>query len=517
MHDNTLYFAQFIAPDIFDCPFGLFHYEIDRYFHLDRKENTFVLKIFRGAAKTTLLRFYVLQQILWGNLHYVVWIGANAQKANESVEAIRDLSLMPNVRKMFGDVRANSNKWSSDEYYHLSNTVKFGKQKHTYDGIIQSLGANQPLQGSNISNFRPDLIVLDDVEPPEGDRLSDDMVKKLIKWYDSTVTYAVKNLVSTRKFVVGTNTRENGFIGQISKRAGTFTVKIPVLATTPAMAKKYGVEVDQSIWEDRFPTWKMHELRDDPEETDEFHEQMLLIDSPSGAAKINMSQIHYLDSLEEIPQDPLDSRLCFTLDMAFKITKDADKSGIVAALWNRGHYEYDLEGIEGKFGTYGTLDKLFEMINFWHDVFPQLDIKVGIEAYVWDVIEKEFRSRKEAFEKENPGTHIFLEPLKPKHVAKVDRIKAKIPMVEAGRVYIYRPMCRQLIAKLAAFRGAKKRAGDDLEDAWAYQKDVGQTMDMSVYDKPPVPYKRRWWDSKGVKPIIGGGKEAPRRIGGIYI
>jgi hypothetical protein len=410
---------------------------------------------------------------------------------------------------MFGDPRKESTKWSIDEYYHFKNTVQFGKKKHSYDSYLESLGAGQPLQGSNLGSNRIHRAILDDIEDP-SETWSDEMVAKYLEWFDTTLFYALHDYKTSKIFVLGTNARRDGFIGQLSRRPGVYTIKFPCMAYTDELAQKFGVGFDESLWPERYPTELLKQWR---KTQPGFAEQMLMLpDDRESIYRIPMDRVTIFQSLDTCPPPSSDLTLCFTVDTAKKATKDADKSAIVVGLWDKGKDLYVIEGIQGKWGTLGTMDKLFEMVALWSEVFQGVEIKLGVESDTWDVIETFFRDRRYKFEAKYPGIRMSLTELKTKSVAKTDRIMGMIPLVEAGRVKIYEPRCEQLLGRLYAFRGKAVRKGDDLEDAWAYQRDLGMS---GVVERAPDPaedpnkmpfWKRNGWTLQEKKRIgrIGG-------------
>jgi hypothetical protein len=207
------------------------------------------------------------------------------------------------------------------------------------------------------------------------------------------------------------------------------------------------------------------------------------------------------------------TKITFTLDMATRVTRHADKSAIVAGLWDRGMDHWTLEAKEGKWGTLGTIDRLFDMIKFWAvDVFPGRPVEVGIEMAAWDVMARYYNEAKRDFDKENPGVIIKLSELKANLVSKADRVLAMKPLCEVGREHIYEPKCAVLIGRLLAFHGRKVRSGDDTEDAWAYQRDLGLKKTVRREDEEAAR-PLLWYERAGRK--IAATRRL-RRVGGVH-
>lgn len=68
--------------------------------------------------------------------------------------------------------------------------------------------------------------------------------------------------------------------------------------------------------------------------------------------------------------------------------------------------------------------------------------------------------------------NVSISELKPNGRRKEDRIKALIPIIEMGKLYIREDM-KELLNQMIRFDGNPKNSGDDILDALAYQLDIG--------------------------------------------
>lgn len=509
MRYSTLWYAANAWPEKYYLPFSPIHFEMDREIHQNAAPIILIL-IFRGAAKTQFARANAAKDLHWGDSTYTVWVGPNRPQANKSVRFIVDMMTRPNLRRIFGDPKALSTKWSIDEYFHFKNKISFGKWQHEYDGYLEPLGVEQQLQGSNIGGSRITRAILDDIEPP-NERWSVDMVSDKLDWFDKTLFFSLQDLRTSKIIVLSTNSLPEGFSGQLSRRKNVYTVRYPVMAYTQDIADQFGVKLNESLWPERYPT---DMLKDMMLSMPGFQNQMLMMDERSETNKIPMDKLDIFDDLDKCPAMSSDLKLCFTVDMAHKKGSKNDRSSIVAALWDQGRDEWCLEAKQDRWGVIGTMEKLFEMIKVWTLVFPGVEVRVGVEEDTWDVIERFFKEHRQAYEEEYPLVRMSLVELKHKLVAKVDRVKAKIPVVEAGRCHIYGPKCEILISRLLNFDGRKQRVGDDVEDAWAYQRDLGMRSGVSSRKDDDLPTEGvPWWQKNGWKLQEN---VASRRYGGLY-
>lgn len=510
LKSSTLFYGLNMWPEAFDKVFSPIHLDMDRQLH-DNRAPIIIFHTFRKSAKTTFFQTNSAKDSHWSDKSYTVYVASNKKQANKSVQFVADMMMRPNAQALFGDPRTNSTKWSFDEYLHFGNTIKFGKFKHTYNSFIEGVGAGEPLQGSKIANVRPTKIILDDIEPPE-EEWPEDKVADALHWFDTVIFYALADHKTSKILVAGTNARAKGFVGQLSKRRNVYVVKYPCMAYTQQLADKFGVPLNASLWEEQYSTEELNEWR---YTQPGFMTQMLMIDYDDGSGhRFPMDRIDVFDDIDKCPGNSTDLKLCFSIDMAYSKTRHADKSALVAAIWDRGHTCYVLDAVQGRFGTIGTMDKMFQMIRLWSEVFQGVEIRVGVESKIWDVIQSYFRERRDKFYDEFPGTRVGLLELKPGVTSKVDRVKAFIPIAEAGRLHIYEPKCKQLIGRIIDFDGKAKRSGDDLEDALAYQRYIGMKNAVSKDDEETMEVERLpWWRKRGLY-LIENKPKMVRRIGG---
>jgi len=511
LRKSILWYGINAWPEKFSLPFSPIHYEIDREIQSCPKPIVLIL-IFRGSAKTTLARTLAAKDLHWGDSSYTVYVGPNKSQANKSVRFIVDMMSRPRMKKIFGDPFKYSTKKSMDEYFHFCNEVKIGDWVHTYDGYLEALGVGQKLQGSNIGGSRLTRVVLDDIEDP-SENWTEGQVESALDWFDKTLFFALQDMNKSKIIVLSTKCEPSSFSRRLSQRKNVHTIVYPCMAYTPELAEQFGVELDESLWPEKYPTEVLKEMR---ATLPGFKSQMLMIPETETDMSFDMSKIDVFDDIGKMAfliDQTIETKLTFSLDMASRVTRHADKSAIVAGMWHRGTDHWTLEAKEGKWGVIGTIDRLFRMIEFWGvNIFPGRTIEVGIEMAAWDIMARYFNEKKKELEKKCPSIIVKLVELKSKLVSKADRVLAMKPLCEVGREHIYEPMCAHLIGRLMAFHGRKVRSGDDTEDAWAYQRDLGLKVIVSREDEE-IPRPLAWYERAGRS--IATGRRF-RRIGGIH-
>lgn len=112
---------------------------------------------FRGSGKSTYAEEAVLLRGAFRQFRHCLFIGGNADLANERLHSIRhEIETNEALAELFGDLRGAV--WS-DQRLELSNGV-----------LIRALGRGQQIRGTKGDDTRPDLVVLDDIEDKDSVR-----------------------------------------------------------------------------------------------------------------------------------------------------------------------------------------------------------------------------------------------------------------------------------------------------------------------------------------------------------
>ncbi len=164
----------------------------------------------RGHAKSTNLTFKDdLHAVVYTYKHYIIILSDTRDQATGFLEAIKEeLEENEALREDFGDLRGEV--WRED--------VIITKTKIK----VQAKGAGQKVRGLKHKNWRPDLIVLDDIENDENVRTPEQR-QKLLSWFDKAVS---KCGDSYTDFVyIGTVLHYDSLLVKVMKRAAYRSVK----------------------------------------------------------------------------------------------------------------------------------------------------------------------------------------------------------------------------------------------------------------------------------------------------
>jgi len=119
----------------------------------DRSKRYAAFKVFRGGAKTTLLRAFTAKRISYGSSRTIVLVSEAEARAQESLDWLK--------------MQVEHNKvWSTS--FGLEKGDKWTdwiKIRHNYLGIqiaVKAVGLTGQVRGINVDGYRPDLVVVDD-------------------------------------------------------------------------------------------------------------------------------------------------------------------------------------------------------------------------------------------------------------------------------------------------------------------------------------------------------------------
>ncbi len=173
---DPLYFCHKYLPHYFDKVPAPFHYELVGF--LEQRGEEVVTPVAVAAprefAKTTVCSFgYVLHQICFNRRHFII-IGSDAEDLASDLTAYLYLELLYNERlhQDFGQlVKANR---AVDDFV------------TTNDIRVKARGRGQRLRGLKHRQWRPDLVILDDLENDVNVR-NPEIVQQVLDWVKSAV------------------------------------------------------------------------------------------------------------------------------------------------------------------------------------------------------------------------------------------------------------------------------------------------------------------------------------------
>lgn len=165
---DSIFFNQVWFPKTFRQAPALFHPEI--YKIIDNPANRYInILVFRDGAKTTILRAYSAKRICYGLSRTILYVAQNETKGKQSVGWLKhQIDTNRQWTTAFGLQKGRP--WSDE---HIC--ILHGVEQHKVN--VLAFGITGGLRGINIEDWRPDLIVVDDVISDENASTDDQRAK----------------------------------------------------------------------------------------------------------------------------------------------------------------------------------------------------------------------------------------------------------------------------------------------------------------------------------------------------
>lgn len=203
------WFCRHYLREYFHCEPAPFHRELAEL--IEMRERV-VCAAPREHAKSTVVSFAkVLHAICYGTARFIVLIRESEDVAKQAVDDLRqELEQNERILEDFGDL-IGKRKWTEAEFV-TANDVK-----------VLGRGRGSPVRGLRFKQWRPDMVIVDDIE---DDELVDSRAQrdKLERW----VRRAVLGMIGPggRFFMIGTVLHHDSVLVRFLKQTDVFTTRI---------------------------------------------------------------------------------------------------------------------------------------------------------------------------------------------------------------------------------------------------------------------------------------------------
>ncbi len=428
----------------------------------------------RGFAKSTLCSFLLpLWAICFNKRHFIILISNTHSQAVKFLHAIKtEFEVNESLKENFPDLKPSLDKWSEDELELTCGTERYK---------LLAIGSGAQLRGLKYLQYRPDLIVLDDIE---NDELVESEARRndLQWWLDHVVLYTNPEAWIV---MVGTILHEHALLNRIVRHLA------------PEDQRSYGdwqtqvftaLEARTSAWQEFLTTDRLHEM----EARDPGGFQQELMNEPYAAGYQPFKPDYFADERwwTRLPEE---LSISITVDPACTDKEASDETAIVTAGWDAYGRLWVLDLLHGKFvDPSDTLSHIFSQYRKWQEEVERNPgwrfYCVGIEKnafqrYLAILFNQLCRAR---------GFRPYVKELKG-DVRKVRRIWQLEPLFRENRIFLRHDMTA-LEVQLRSFRVDGKYAHDDLADALAYHLQLSSLLPQRL----PAPisqadaYKLTW-------------------------
>jgi len=189
---------------------------------LSQKYQKLFFSAYRGGAKTTTIsRLYPLWKLAKGETRNTVFFSDTKETALENLEFIK-VEIEENKSYSYDFAVTKGYKWT-DSVIIVESSVGLVKMAC----FVMGKG-----RGKNFLSFRPDLIILDDIENDENVE-SKTQRDKNFKWFKKTVLKMPNRNKPYIIIVVGTILHHDSVLARISKRKDFYTRNFPLVIDFP--------------------------------------------------------------------------------------------------------------------------------------------------------------------------------------------------------------------------------------------------------------------------------------------
>ena len=446
-YGSTRVSAKVLFPERFDLPFSSLHEEIFKILDNDDIQQAAIAAP-RGFGKTSLCTIaHPAKRVLFKEKQFIVPISATATSAVMQGENLkRELLTNVVIRDLFGSMKSES--FSKDQWI-TANRV-----------MVMPRGAGQQVRGILFGDSRPDLIIADDLEDPEGVR-SEEQRQKLKDWWFSDVCNSINRSRKNLKIIIiGTVLHEDSLLVNLLEDPDWHSVQLSICD-----------DQYHSNWPDFISDEQVMKLRDAHErrgQLDLFYREYRNIPVSTEDATFQPSYFQYYEESEIVDKRDIESVIM--IDPAKTVKLHSAESAIVGVGIDRASAKLFVRDIvSAKLHPDELYNEAFAMA-------ARLNAKVvGIEVtslneFITQPIKNEMFKRGQFFE---------LVELKAR-AKKEDRIAALVPFYRQGYVFHNRTCCGGLEAQLMSFPRSRLW---DIMDAFAY---IVEMLELGErYFEPP--------------------------------
>lgn len=398
-----------------------------------------VLVAFRGSGKSTLVALsYVLWAALTGRKRHILVISKTETQAKQILYNIKtELAQNRRLAADFGPFNAGD-VWNESSIVLPRHKVR-----------ITALSADGSLRGLKDREFRPDIIILDDVEDADSVRTFEQREKRY-QWLKSEVIPAGSD--DCNVFVLGNRLHEDSLVSRLEREIER--------GETDGIYRRYPILSDGiPTWPSKFPdAAAVDQVRRRVGDRATFEREYMQELTPEGTRVVKPEMIR---RYHDLPTNTPGVRHWFTatgIDIAASLRDSADYMALVTA-----HvYEDARDGQENGFLVYVlplltndhlTLQGLVNRAKFHEQMAGKRDHRFYLEHAGQQILCKEPLER----------AGLFVEAVGVEGMDKRARLMLAANYMEAGHVYFPHAGAEELITQITGYPGERR---DDLMDAF---------------------------------------------------
>ena len=439
-------FAKTFFPETFCTPFVDLHNQMIAA--LNSSHQKIVIAAPRNIGKTSLATAFILKGILYRDYEFILYVSqsleSHALMQTENIK--RELLTSSELRKIFGDIKIDDEESGMDESFSKHSWVAYGNT------LVLPRGSNQQVRGLRYKHYRPQLIIIDDLED-KRELENPENRRKLKDWFYSDLMRCVDRYSDKWKIVyIDTLKHHEALLQELIDSPDWLSLKldlcddeynskVPELISTEMLRK----EVEAARLNGTLDILYM-EYRNIP------------------VSRENMSFGPLFQYYNEIDINPKDLENVIIVDPAKTAQiQSADTAIVGIGVDYRTNAIYIRDVVSGKMYPEQIYDEMFAMRRRLNAHVIGIEV-TGLEEFIKQPIQNEMQKR-------GPIDTCELVWLKARggdpggEKGKIKRIGALVPYYRQGYIFHNKNCCAKLEGQLLSF----PRSGlVDVADATAY-------------------------------------------------
>ena len=448
--DDIECFGRYFFPHHLKLPTPQFHKEIYQLFQDDSLKRI-VIAAPRSHAKSTITDVvYLAWCIVNHKINFGLLISDTYSQAVLFLDALKS-EFETNERLISFYGKLVSGHWSEGEI--------------VVNGImIKALGAGMKIRGLKYHEYRPDLILFDDLENDELVE-SKERREKLEHWFGAAVIPSLDK--NGRLIAVGTILHYDSLLYKL----------LDPTKYVDFYKKTYrAINDDGALWPEHLSLEELEKIKNNYIMQGQgylFYQEYQNNPISDENRKFKIEKLKYINESIEAGFGAKLTAVYITIDRAYSTEKTADFTAIVVNRVDQENIWHIVQAERFKGTEKELIDKLFDLKAYYNPV------KIGIEQKAFKyTIEPALRD-----EMRRRNVFFLVEELKDLGTAKNVRIEGLVPRFESGSVYLKREQS-DLIDELIKW---PKGLHDDLIDALAYQLTLAAAPQSKGSSKQYIP------------------------------
>jgi predicted phage terminase large subunit-like protein len=452
-YGDTKVCAKVLFPDLFYSDFSPLHDQI--FDIIDSGAKKIAIAAPRGIGKTTIARTLAAKSILYRDLQFVSYVSNSATAAEMQTENIkRELMSNLEVKKLFGNVKIADTNIGLDDSFSKLSWVAFGNT------LVMPRGAGQQVRGLIWKKYRPQLIIIDDLEDKE-EVMNDALREKLSVWFFGDLLKSVNRYLNDWRIIyIDTLKHEDSLLQKLIDSSDWESITLSICDN------EYNSLAPQYI--------TTEELREEVEEhrekgmLDVFYMEYMNLPISREDASFKPEYFKYYEDSDIADKKHIETVVI--VDPAKTVKMQSAESALVAIGIDRGSARiYVRDVVSRKMYPDEIYDEMFKMAARNNAKVVGIEV-TSLNEFITQPVKNEMFKRGQFFE---------LVELKPR-AKKEERVASLVPFYRQGYVYHNSSCCAGLEAQLLMFPRAKLW---DIMDAFAYIVEMLELGDR--YFEPP--------------------------------